>query len=202
VEWNGGELGLGARLQPAWSAGAAAEIEVLAPDKSRVLTRSLELSASSSTFMMRVPEEGVLPPGDYSVRVRLKPASGQGLAVQDAVRVTIAEASPLGDPVLWRKGPLARLPYVETADPRFRRNERLRLEVPFPAEGAVPTVRLLDRTGKALQMSPDISERPDSSGAFRWMVIEGPIASLGTGDYAIELTLNDSSRVTAFRVIP
>jgi VWFA-related protein len=200
--WYVGELGLEMRLQPSWSAGAKAEVEVFAADRTRVMTQSIDLPPADSTFMIRVPAEGVLPAGDYSVRVRIKPAAEQGSPVQDALRVTLAAATPFGEPVLWRRGPSARMTYLETADPRFRRTERLRLDLPVPREGDIPTARLLDRTGKALAMAVEVGERADTSGDFRWLTVELPMISLAPGDYAIEVTGNETTRVTAFRVIP
>jgi hypothetical protein len=78
----------------------------------------------------------------------------------------------------------------------------LRLDLPVPREGDSPTARLLDRTGKALAMAVEVGERTDASGDFRWLVVELPIISLAPGDYAIEVTGNETTRVTAFRVIP
>ena len=48
-----------------------------------------------------------------------------------------------------RRGPSTGLAYVATADPRFRRTERLRLEVPLAGEGFTGTGRLLTREGQA-----------------------------------------------------
>ena len=201
--WYVGEIGLETRLQSAWNAGAKAEVEVIASDKTKVMTQVVDLKASESTFFMRVPAEGTLPPGNYSVRVRLRPATSDGsLAVHDTIRVTLDPASStLGEAVFWRRGPSARAPYEETADPRFRRVERMRLELPTASEEEA-TVRLLDRQGRPLQTNADITQRPDPSSLFQWLVVEAPIAALAPGDYAIEVTQKERSRVTAFRVIP
>jgi hypothetical protein len=122
--------------------------------------------------------------------------------VQYTQRVTIkGMASPLGEPIYWRRGPSIRMSYAETADPRFRRNERLRIEIPAATEDAA-TAQLLDRTGKPLPTPIEIVQRADGSGAFHWLVIEPPVLSLALGDYAVEVTQNGNSRVVAFRVIP
>lgn len=200
--WYVGELGPETRGRVPWNAGSKAEIEVLASDKTKVMTHVVELKPSDSTFVMRVPAEGSLPPGNYSVRVRLKPASDDALAVHDTIRVTLDPASAsLGEAVFWRRGPSVRQAYFETADPRFRRTERMRLELPTTLEGSA-TARLLDRQGRQLQTPAEITERADSSGNFRWLVIETPITSLAPGDYAIEVRQGDRSRVTAFRIVP
>ena len=202
VFWYVGELGLESRVQPSWSAGGKAEIEVVAADKTRLLSESVDLTAADASFMIRVPAEGVLPPGDYSLRLKLQPTSGKAPLVQDTQRVTIkGTASPLGEPVYWRRGPSVRMSYYETADPRFRLNERVRIEIPTAADEAA-TAQLLDRTGKALPTPADITRRADSSGVFHWLVVEPPVQSMAPGDYALEVTQNGNSRVVAFRIIP
>jgi VWFA-related protein len=197
-----GELGSQTRNQRPWNDGVTAEIVVLGSDKREVMSRTVDLEAADSAFALRVPLEGSLPLGDYSVRVRLRATSEEQWAVHDTVRVTVAASAPsLGEPVLWRRGPSLRAPYSETADPRFRRTEQFRLEFPTSSQEAV-TARVLDRLGSPLQLPAGVSRRPDASGAFQWVVIDTPVAPLAPGDYAIEVIQNGSSRVTAFRIIP
>ena len=91
--------------------------------------------------------------------------------------------------------------YVRTADPRFSRTDRLRLELaserPDPA-----TARLLDKRGGALNVPVQVSIRNDASGRFRWVVTDVPLLSLAPGDYAVEVTQGAESRITAFRLVP
>jgi hypothetical protein len=118
------------------------------------------------------------------------------------MRVAIPSApTGLGAAMLWRRGASSRLDYVQTADPRFRRNERMRLE--FSTVSSSPaSARVLDRLGQPLQVPTTVSERPDPSGVFRWVMIETPLAGLAPSDYAIEVTQDGVSHVTAFRMIP
>jgi hypothetical protein len=200
--WYVGELGAQTRAQLPWSAGATAEIEVVAPDKTKVMATTVALRPSDATFVMRVPAEGGLSPGDYSVRVRLTAAADDDLSVHDTIRVKVEpDAMALGEAVLWRRGASLRSSYEETADPRFRRTERLRLEFPTTIDGAA-TARMLDRSGHPLSIPADVTERTDASDAFRWLVVEAPITALAPGDYAIEVSQNGSSRVAAFRIVP
>jgi hypothetical protein len=179
-----------------------AEIEVLAPDKKQLMATKVDLPAADSTFSVRVPATGFLVAGDYSVRVRLTPAGADDATVHDSMHVVLDQASvSLGAPVYWRRGPTVRSAYTETADPRFRRTERLRIELPTSAADPV-TARLLDRAGQPLQALSEISEREDDSGAFRWVVIEAPLAGLAPGDYAIDVAQGGASQVAAFRLIP
>jgi VWFA-related protein len=201
--WYIGEIGAQTRAQLQWTAGATVEIVVLASDKTQVMTRTFDLGPLDSSFSVRVPEEGALAAGDYAVRVRLRPTSEDAVSVvHDTLRVTL-DAGPvsLGEAVLWRRGPSTRLNYLQTADPRFRRTERLRLELPTTSDD-MATARVLDRAGQPLQIPAEVSERADAAGEFQWIVVDTPVAALAPGDYAIEVTQSGTSRVTAFRMIP
>jgi VWFA-related protein len=200
--WFVGELAAQTRTQLSWSAGATADVVVIAADKTQVMSSTVALGPSETAFTLRVPAEGSLAPGDYSVRVRLRPKADEDLQLSDSARVTLdAGTGSLGEALIWRRGPSTRLDYARTADPRFRRNERLRLEFPTSSADAADA-RVLDRMGRPISLPAGLSERQDSSGGFRWLVIEPPIAALAPGDYAIEVSQGGSSRITAFRVIP
>jgi hypothetical protein len=64
------------------------------------------------------------------------------------------------------------------------------------------TARMLDRTGKPMQIPVQVTEKPDPSGAFRWIVAEAVLAPLAPGDYAIEVMLGDGRQVGGFKVVP
>jgi hypothetical protein len=200
--WFVGELGAQTRSQQPWSAGATADVLVTAADKTEVHASTVALGPSDTAFSIRVPAEGSLAPGDYSIRIRLKPASDDEMLLSESARVTLgAEAAALGEAVIWRRGPSSRLEFLRTADPRFRRNERLRLELPTASPDSAEA-RLLDRLGKPLALPAGMTERPDASGSFKWLVIEPPLTALAPGDYAIEVNQGGASQITAFRVIP
>jgi hypothetical protein len=103
--------------------------------------------------------------------------------------------------VMWRRGPTTGTQHLRTADARFQRSDRIRLELPATGEGSA-TARMLDRLGNPMFVPVRVSERPDPSGQFRWIVAEATLAPLTNGDYAIEVVLGASKQVTAFRVVP
>ena len=108
---------------------------------------------------------------------------------------------PLGDAVMWRRGPSTGPQHLRTADPRFQRNERIRLEL--ATSSAEPaTARLIDRNGQPMTVPVQVSDRPDPSGAFRWVVVDFALAPFGPADYAIEVTQGQATQLTAFRVVP
>jgi VWFA-related protein len=200
--WIVGELDYRTRKELAWTAGAEADIVVLSSDGTQVAKRTVDVPSNEGTFGIQVPETGTLPAGDYSVSVRLRPESGSDLVVSDTVRAIVpARASALGEAVLWRRGPTTGPVFLRTADPRFQRNERLKLELASAAEGPA-MARLLDRSGKPLQVPVRVSERTDAVSGIRWVVAEATLAPLAQGDYAVEVTVGDAKQVTGFRMSP
>ena len=141
-------------------------------------------------------------PGDYALRVRVRPDSNPGLPVTDTARLSVPATAPvLGEAVMWRRGPSTGLKHLATADPRFQRSERIRFEMPTNVNG-LAAARMLDRAGNPLKVPVQISERPDPSGQFRWIVADAVLAPLAAGDYGIEVTLAGAKQVAGFKVVP
>jgi hypothetical protein len=200
--WLVGELDYRTRKELAWTAGAQADVSIVGVDGRQVATRSVAIPGGSGTFAIQIPETGTLGPGDYAVNVRLQPESGSDLALSDTVRVAIGDrAMALGDAILWRRGPTTGPQYLRTADPRFQRNERLRLESATALEES-PSARVLDRAGNPIAMPVQLSSRNDATAGTRWIVADVTLAPLAPGDYAVEITLGDARQVTGFRLVP
>jgi hypothetical protein len=167
-----------------------------------VTTKTLDVPANEGTFGIQVPDTGTLGPGDYAVSVRLRPEVDSDVLMSDTVRVVVADrASPIGEAVMWRRGPSTGIRFLRTADPRFQRTERVKLEFATVA-GVTAAARLLDRSGKPLQVPVRVTERTDAGSGLRWIVAEATLAPLAPGDYAIEVAAGDVKQVTGFRVVP
>jgi len=110
----------------------------------------------------------------------------------------------MGRPLLYRRGPSSGPGYVSTTDLRFRRVERLRLDVPSTAALDTMSGALLDRTGKPLLLPVALGERLD--GVVRYVSGEIALAPLAPGDYLVEITSRASpapvSAFVAFRIVP
>ena len=138
-------------------------------------------------------------PSIYGLRGR--DATASDAVASDTARVTIADRpSTVGEAVMWRRGTSTGPQYVRTADPRYQRSDRLRLELATSADKA--TARLLDRSGKVLQVPVQMSERADAVEGVRWIVADVTLAPLAPGDYAIEVNAGSEVQVTGFRIIP
>lgn len=200
--WIVGELDYATRRELVWTAGAMADLTVLAADGREVASATLAVPASEGGFAVRVPEAGGVAPGDYAVQVRVRANGDRTLALSDSARVVVPTApGTLGEAVLWRRGGSTGPQFLRTADPRYRRSDRLRLELATATPGAA-TARLLDRAGGTLQVPVQVTERADETGGFRWVVAELALAPLAMGDYAVEVRQGDAAQVTAFRVVP
>jgi len=196
--WIVGELDFRTRREPAWVNGARAEVLLLGADGRQAGMTQVEIPEGQGEFGIRVPTSGPLAPGDYAVRVRLR---GRDAELSDTARVTIpGKTSPIGEAVIWRRGTSTGPQFVRTSDQRFQRSERLRLELAADATGAA--ARLLDRTGKAMQVPVQISERMDVADGIRWIVADLTLGALAPGDYAIEIAAGGAAQVTGFRIVP
>jgi VWFA-related protein len=198
--WVVGEIDYRTRRELAWTASAKADVVVLASDGTEIMSKSLEVRTEDGPFAFEVPDSGGLVAGEYAVRVRLTSAADSGQVLSDTARVVLTQTTSLGEAVMWRRGPTTGLQHRRTADPRFLRSERLRLEHPTTLPGAA-TARMLDRNGKPLNVPVQVTDREDTGG-FRWIVVDASLAPFAPGDYAIEVTQGTAKQVTGFRVVP
>jgi hypothetical protein len=199
--WVVGEIDYRTRRELAWTAGAKVDVVVLASDGTEVMSKTIDVGTEDGPFGFEVPDSGGLAAGEYAVRVRVTSAADTGQTLSDTARVVLNQSTPLGEAVLWRRGPTTGLQHRRTADPRFLRSERLRLEHPTTVSG-VATARMLDRKGNPLNVPVQVTEREDTARGFRWIVIDAPLAPFAPGDYAIEVTQGTAKQVTGFRVVP
>jgi VWFA-related protein len=102
-----------------------------------------------------------------------------------------------------RRGPYTGPGFQATTDPRFRRAERLRVDVPLGSD-CTASVRLLDRRGQALPV-PFAGAQVEQSGVavLRAEIVLAPLAQ---ADYLIEVTVRrgekEEKRLVAFRIVP
>ncbi|MGE3403668.1 MAG: VWA domain-containing protein, partial [Vicinamibacterales bacterium] len=192
VVWAVGELDPRLRRDVEWTAGAVAQLLVVDAAGEEVSSAPIDVDADTGTFSAMVGD-GPLPPGEYALRAVVRAVQDGPLPVTDVARVLVpATPAALSDPVVWHRGPVTGPRFVVTADPRFTRNERVRVEI-ATAESGSATARLLDRQGSEMPVPVSVTERPDESGEFRWLVAEVTLAPLGIGSYAIEVTLDGAT---------
>ena len=151
--------------------------------------------------------EQPLKPGRYSVRAELTPRNGR-VPIQVTTFTTVPpETAEVGTGALAsRRGPSTGLAYVGTADPRFRRTERLRLEVPLAGDGFTATGRLLTREGHQMPLVVAFTARTDAATQQRSGVADVTLAPLAAGEYVLELSIEKNGKTETvsygFRIIP
>ena len=112
--------------------------------------------------------------------------------------------SQMGKPLLFRRGPATGPGYVATTDMRFRRTDRLRVDIPTAAALESIAAALLDRTGKPLAFPVTLAERVENG--VRYVSGDIAFAPLAIGDYVLEIARRDpageSFALVAFRIVP
>ena len=199
VVWVVGEVA----ASESWTSGGEATVTLLGGGAS-VATARASIAPGLRTFRVALTRGEPLAAGDYQVRVRARGAGDVGAALDDLVTLALAASPDPTGALLVRRGPSTGNKTIATADVRFRRNERLGIEVPARASGSV-SIRLLDRTGKPLAVPIAVVARDDADGST-WQTGELALAPLAPGDYVVELAMGDGSEpkrtLVPFRVIP
>jgi hypothetical protein len=204
--WITGELDAATARADGWAAGGEAEILLTAEDGVRVAEERRPI-APPVRFVSIDLADVPLGPGDYALRVRIRP-QGEGLPFMDTIRFTVPDdPPPTGQPRLMRRGQVTGNRFVATADPRFRRTEWLRVEVPMHGQPDEVSAELLDRSGNPMPVP--VTAQPgtdDGDGMLAWTSAELSLAPLAPGDYAVRTTVTRGTRrdelITAFRIVP
>jgi len=202
------ELDAATMKQPEWMTGGTLRVsfdpEAGGAEKPPLMTVAIEPGQRSVT----IDRPGdPLPPGRYTVRAEVAPrGSRSGSQVSTVVEVLTAEAAIGSSALAYRRGPSTGLAYVPTADARFRRTERLRIEVPIKGDGIAATGRILTRTGQPMPLTVTYQPRRDDTSGRSFGQAEVILSPLAAGEYVLELTFaaggKDHPVAYGFRIIP
>ena len=203
--WIVGEIEPSTARSSEWAAGGEAELVVTAEDEVTIANAKQSIEPAARVVAMTLPDVA-LGPGDYVLRLRLRPST-PGVPLVDTVRFTVDDEGTLvGRAQLRRRGPTTGAHYVATASPVFRRTERLRIEVPMLTPADAVAAELLDRNGKTMQVPVEGALRRDEAGALSWAVAEVVLAPLAPGDYVVRTMVQRHEKreevLTAFRIVP
>ncbi|BCS34829.2 hypothetical protein TBR22_A40550 [Luteitalea sp. TBR-22] len=166
------------------------------------------LAAGARTVTAELPTTTApLAGGDVLVRLRLTPA-GSSLPLTDSARLTLpAVDAPTASPRLARASAATRQKFVPTADARYRRNEKVRVEVPVAPGATAASGALLDQSGKVMAIIPVTTAlvAPDDSG-IGWATADVSLAPLSAGDYVIRVDVEHQDgqqrTFTGFKIVP
>ena len=208
------ELDPATAKQPEWIAGGTMKL-TFEPERPAsgatasvpaAQTMTVPIDAGQRSIVVDCTEQP-LAAGRYSVRAELLPRNSR-VPIQVTTFATVpgdsAEVASGG--LASRRGPSTGLAYIATADPRFRRTERIRFEVPLASDGFTGAGRLLTREGQPMSLIVNFSIRADEATQQRFGVADVTLAPLAAGDYVLELSLTKNGKPElvsyGFRIVP
>jgi len=164
-------------------------------------TARAAIAPGSRSFRVALSPSPALTSGEYVVRAGARSGdTATSVPSRDILHISAPAASASIGAIFMRRGPTTANRDVPTADLRFRRSERVRVEIPTVST-TTPGARLLDRTGKPLAVPVTAALREDPDGS-RWQTGEVVLAPLAPGDYVIELSEGNARMLSAFRIVP
>ena len=197
--WAVAEIDATTSREGAWLGGGTVDADLSGADNHALASAEGAMAGNQRTVLLDLGQVE-LPETSTSLRVRLQP-TGEGPTLRDVVALApIGTVGDPGVPLLLRRGATTGSRFVPTADPQFRRTERVRVELPRTAPPSAFTASLVDRAGGLLPLPVATSTRTD--GAITWATAEVGLAPLSQGDYVIKLTVDGVEAVTAIRVVP
>ncbi len=182
-----------------WSDGGQADVTLIDSRSRTVATERLTIAPGSRTLRFTIGARAALAPGDYQLRVRAKGASAP-LGALETVRIPLQPPPAATGAMVVRRGVTTGNQPMPTADLRFRRTERVIVEVPTTTNDA-GTAQLLDRSGKPMAIPVATAVREDAEGT-RWRTAQLALAPLAAGDYVIETAAGSEKSLVAIRVLP
>lgn len=187
-----------------WADGADVEVTLTTPGGQTLETGTATLATGARAFEVALAPDSRLEPGDYAIRIRAHSHRAGTPPATDVVTLSMPAAPDGTGALFFRRGPSTGNREVATADRRFRRTERLRLDLPWRPD-ETPAARLLDRTGQDLAIPVATAVR--STGGTSWVSAEIVLAPLAAGDYMVAISSagpsGDEREVwTAFRIVP
>jgi hypothetical protein len=179
--------------------GGVVDIEASAGSASTTARVALERGQRAFVASLRVPGDGT-----QSLQVRAR-VSSEALTVPLTDAVDVDAVRDIGQPLVFRRGPSTGNRTNPSADFRFTRNERLRLEIPIAAGVTEGEGRLLDTAGQPLQIPVKVGNRVDDGTGQRWITADLVLAALAPGDYAVEVGATKGAEteriLTAIRIV-
>ncbi len=194
--------------RPEWSAGGVVRVAVTSAERptSTLASAALTLTPGARVQGTRIPAGARLAAGRYQLRLEAVGEGGTTPLVLTTLVDVPAEDALLGSALrAARRGPSTGRTFESTADARFRRTERLRLDVARLAVADVQA-RVLNRTGQVLALPVTVTDTPAVDGQPARAVAELALAPLAAGEYVVELTATAAARTEsrsyAFRLVP
>jgi VWFA-related protein len=182
-----------------WSGGGQADAMLIDSTGKTIHTEKLTIAAGARSLRFTFGTGTTLAPGEYQVQLRAK-GTAAPLGAMESVRVSLGSAPIANGALVLRRSVTTGNQPMPTADLRFRRTERIIVEVPTTSDDA-GTAQLLNRTGQPMTIPITTAVRNDADGS-RWRTAQLALAPLAPGDYVIEQSAGAEKTLTAFRILP
>jgi VWFA-related protein len=182
-----------------WSSGGHADAMLIDSTGKTILTEKLTIAAGARSLRFMFGAGATLAPGEYQVQLRAK-GTAAPLGAMESVRLSLGSAPIASGAIVLRRSVTTGNQPMPTADLRFRRTERIIVEVPTTSEDG-GTAQLLGRTGQPMTIPVTTAIRNDADGS-RWRTAQLALAPLAPGDYVIEQSAGAEKTLTAFRILP
>ncbi|HEX5108621.1 MAG TPA: VWA domain-containing protein [Vicinamibacterales bacterium] len=183
-----------------WSEGAQADIALVDATGKTVTTERVPVPRGMTSVRVELHPEAPLAPGEYQLQVGAKGLSAGALSSTETVQFSIPQGAAGIGALFTRRGPTTGNRDLPTADLRFRRTERVVMEIPALSDNA-GTARILDRAGNPLAVPATTAVRTDSDGT-RWRTVQITLAPLAPADYVVSVTAGTENALVAIRVLP
>ena len=175
--WIVGEIDQSTSKGQEWLGGAQADVLLTAEDGVTLADLTQPVPAPVRMVSVTLPDIP-MGPGEYTLRLRLKPTSG-GLPFMDTVHFTVADGGDLtGKPRLLRRGLSTGVQYVVTADPQFRRTDRVRVEIPLLGQVDGASGELLNKSGQVMPVPVAAATRREDA-TLQWASAEAVTGAAG-----------------------
>lgn len=191
-----------------WSAGAHATATILNAAGDTVATAQAPIAAGVRGFTLDLTGPSNAGPGEYRLQVRVQPKRGDVPGQQAEVAAPLPGTPGAVAAIVKRRGPSTGNRDVPSVDVRFRRTERIRVDV-ADVPGTTVFGRLLDRNGNPMRIPIAMVPAPDADGRL-WQSAQLPLGPLAPGDFVLEISRSDTAAgaspelptFVAFRVVP
>ena len=177
--------------------GATIDVIITSQDGTTAASGRGRIDPGSASVIFSVGGTETVRAGAYAAQIRIQDSNGT-----ETLRVPVNLPSPPGGTgaVYYKRGQSTGNREVATADLRFRRSDRLRIELPATSD-TPGDLRLLDRSGNPLGVPLEANVRTGNEGV-RWTSVSLSLAPLAAGDYLVEIATAGQRLVVPFRVVP
>jgi VWFA-related protein len=199
------EIGASAASQPKWtrSAGLQVTVAVTRSGGGVVTTAHGQIEPGARGVLLELPFEREpqpeASPGGFHVSVR----ATNGVDVLADETDPVPAGTLLGAPLLYRALSLPKAAMRPAAEFAFGRTEQMRVDWPLLGSTERRQVRILRRTGEAMNFAPTLVERELNGRPI--VSTEFSLSVFAPGDYILELAVQSGSigdrQLLAFKVV-